>query len=420
MKNRVLIHSIVFSPDGVSTAYLYNDIASGLVQSGYDVVVLTTTPHYNVIPDEMIKQPLKRRLFGLYSISSFQGMKVIHIPLKKYKSTILRIISFVYWHVSSFFIGLFSIKFDLVISPSPPLTIGLVSAAMARLKGAKAIYNVQEIYPDLLINQGNIKSKSLVYLLKRLERIVYQSSAAVTTIDYGFYTKLLPRITDENKLKVIPNFVDTQLYRPFEVKSSQLPSEFPPKGDKFVMMYAGNIGYYQDWDPIISAAKALRNTSVEFWIIGEGVTKKDLQRQIETNGLVNIKLFDYQPRHLMPTLNNLADAHFIVINDRMQSEGFPSKVYSIMATAKPIIVVTGENAPLYEFLKDKSCALLVPSYERTGFTSATEHLMSNQVLAAELGNNGYKVIQKSYTKDAVIAQYVSLLESLNNRSGESE
>jgi colanic acid biosynthesis glycosyl transferase WcaI len=413
MKKRVLIHSIVFSPDGVSTAYLYNDIASGLIQRGFDVAVLTTTPHYNAVPEEKLKQLLHRRFFGLYSTSSFQGIKVIHIPLKKYKSTILRIISFVYWHISSFFVGLFSIKFDFVISPSPPLTIGLVSAAMARLKGAKAIYNVQEIYPDLLINLGNIKSKSIIFLLKQLERQVYQSSAAVTTIDYSFYTKLLPRFTDQNKLKVIPNFVDTQLYRPFEVKSCQLPSEFPSKGDKFVMMYAGNIGYYQDWGPVISAAKELGNTPVEFWIIGEGVTKKDLQRQIENNSIENIHLFDYQPRHLMPILNNIADAHFIIINNRMQNEGFPSKVYTIMATAKPMIVVTSENAPLYQFLKDKNCALLVPSHVKGGFTSATKSLMSNRTLAIKLGNNGYEVIQKSYTKDSVVEQYASLLAKLD-------
>lgn len=413
MKKRVLIHSIVFSPDGVSTAYLYNDIASGLMQRGYDVVVLTTTPHYNVIPEEIIKQPLNRRFFGLYRTSSYDGIKVIHIPLKKYRSTVLRIASFVYWHISSFFIGLFSIKFDFVISPSPPLTIGLVSAVMARLKGAKAIYNVQEIYPDLLINQGNIKSKLLIDLLMRLEKLVYTSSDAVTTIDLSFYTKLLPKFSHEKKLRIIPNFVDSQLYRPFEVQSSHLPSGFPPKGDKFVMMYAGNIGYYQDWDPVIKSAKALEETPIEFWIIGEGVTKKDLQRQIKTNGLENIRLFDYQPRHFMPALNNLADAHFIVINDRMQNEGFPSKIYTIMASAKPMIVVAGENSPLYEFLKDKNCALLVPSHEKDGFTKATENLMLNRGLASELGKNGYEVIQKSYTKESVVAQYTCLLESLN-------
>ena len=82
----VLIHSIVFSPDGVSTAYLYNDIALGLVENGFDVVVLTTTPHYNLIGSELIKQPITKKLNGIYFESSFNGIKVYHIPLKKYKN----------------------------------------------------------------------------------------------------------------------------------------------------------------------------------------------------------------------------------------------------------------------------------------------------------------------------------------------
>ena len=412
MKKRVLIHSIVFSPDGVSTAYLYNDIAEELMQRGYDVIVLTTTPHYNVIPEEMIKQPLNRGLFGLYSISSFHGIKVIHIPLKKYRSTILRIASFVYWHIFSFFVGLFSIKFDFVISPSPPLTIGLVSAAMARLKGAKAIYNVQEIYPDLLIKQGNIKSKFIIGLLMRLEKLVYHSSSAVTTIDFGFYTRLLPRFSLGSKLRVIPNFVDTQLYRPFEVVNCHALRGFPPKENKFIMMYAGNIGFYQDWEPVINAAKALEKTPVEFWIIGEGVTKKDLEKNIDINNLNNIKLFNYQPRQLMPILTNLADAHFIVANERIQDEGFPSKVYTIMACGKPIVAVVGEQSPLYKFLHDKGCAILVQTNKKQDFTIAIENLIGDPRLVKELGSNGYKVIQKSFTKEHVVAQYVDLLESL--------
>ena len=360
----------------------------------------------------MMKQPLHRRFFGLYRTSSFQGIKVIHIPLKKYKSTILRIISFVYWHVSSFFVGLFSIKFDFVISPSPPLTIGLVSAAMARLKGAKAIYNVQEIYPDLLINQGNIKSKFIIGLLKRLEKLVYHSSSAVTTIDFVFYTRLLPRFSVGSKLRVIPNFVDTQLYRPFEVENSQALRGFPPKENKFIMMYAGNIGFYQDWEPVINAAKALENTPAEFWIIGEGVTKKDLEKKIDLNNLNNIKLFNYQPRQLMPILTNLADAHFIVANERIQDEGFPSKVYTIMACGKPIVAVTGEQSPLYKFLHDKGCAILLQTRDKQDFTIAIENLIGDQRLVKELGSKGYKIIQKSYTKENVVAQYVDLLESL--------
>ena len=66
IRKKILIHSIVFSPDGVSTAYLYNDIAVGFKNAGYDVVVLTTTPHYNLIGSTLIKQPLKSKLCDYY------------------------------------------------------------------------------------------------------------------------------------------------------------------------------------------------------------------------------------------------------------------------------------------------------------------------------------------------------------------
>ena len=105
----VLIHSIVFSPDGVSTAYLYNDIALGLVDNGFEVIVLTTTPHYNLIDSEIEKQPLSKRIFGLFYESNFKGIQVYHIPLKKYKGTLKRLISFIHWHILSFILGV-SIK----------------------------------------------------------------------------------------------------------------------------------------------------------------------------------------------------------------------------------------------------------------------------------------------------------------------
>ena len=157
-RKKILIHSIVFSPDSVSTAYLYNDIAIGFRNAGYEVVVLTTTPHYNIIESALIKQPLKSKLFGIFYESDFNGIRVIHVPLKKYKSTSIRILSFIYWHFLSLIIGLSIKNLDFILSPSPPLSIGIVSILISKKNRAKFIYNVQEIYPDLLIKNGALKS----------------------------------------------------------------------------------------------------------------------------------------------------------------------------------------------------------------------------------------------------------------------
>ena len=408
---RVLIHSIVFSPDGVSTAYLYNDIALGLVDNGFDVVVLTTTPHYNLIESELEKQPLSKKLFGLYYISNFKGIVIFHIPLKKHKSTLKRIFSFIYWHIASFFLGLTINKIKFVLSPSPPISIGFISLLIAKIKGAKVIYNVQEIYPDLLINQGNLRSSLIISLLKKFEKFIYNNSDAVVTIDNIFYYTILPRFRDSGKLYIIPNFVDTDLYKPLKNQQS-LPEIFGKDNEKIKILYAGNIGFFQDWDPVLFAAKELLDENIEFWIIGEGVQKNFLEKKIQDLNLTNIRTFPYQSREILSIINNYADIHFISINKQMEQEGFPSKVYTIMACARPLIVITGEKTPLYIFLNGKNCAELVTNNRNVNFTEAIRKLAFDKELRVRLGNNGYEEIIKNYSKKVVVSKYANLLKSL--------
>ena len=411
LSKKILIHSIVFSPDGVSTAYLYNDIALGFKEAGYEVVVLTTTPHYNLIETALQKQSLNRKLFGLFYESDFDGIRVIHVPLKKYKSTIIRILSFIYWHFLSLIIGLSIKKVDFILSPSPPLSIGLVSILIAKKNRSKFIYNVQEIYPDLLINNGALKSKIIINSLKWLEKYVYNHTSAVITIDQKFYDQIVDRFNEKVKLKIIPNFVDTELYKPIS-KEVELPTPFKKDPYKVRLLYAGNIGFYQDWEPILFAAKKLKDTNIEFWIIGEGVKKEYLIKEVEKHNLTNIKILPYQDRELMPLINSFADIHFIAISKEMEQEGFPSKVYTIMACSKPMIVITGENTPLFNFLKPLNCSILISNNRYEEFVDSITKLANSKSKQEELAQNGYDIIQRYYTKEKVVAQYLNLFENL--------
>ena len=409
-KKRILIYSLVFSPDGVSTAYLYNDLALGFQKKGYEVCVLTTTPHFNLIEGALGKQPLQKRFLGLFYVSDFNGIKVFHIPLKKHKSTLLRMLSFIYWHKMSFIVGLFLKRPDVILTPSPPLTSGLLAILLAKLKGAKTIYNVQEIYPDLLINLGHLKNTFAIYFLKRLERFVYNSSNAVTTIDKQFYTIITPRIKQKSSLHIIPNFVDTDLY--VTESSTNLPEEFLGEPGYVNMLYAGNIGLAQEWDLVLNVAKEIRDESITIWIIGEGVKKEYVNSQIEKHNLSNIKLLPYQDRKYMPSINLFADFHFIAMDKSMENEGFPSKVYSIMASGRPIAVVSSENTPITSFLSETGTSLLVTDHSLSGFKDAVLKLAGDQDLRISLGANGRKIIEESYTKERVIDQYTDLFEQL--------
>lgn len=417
MRKKILIHSIVFSPDGVSTAYLYNDIALKFAESGYEIIVLTTTPHYNVLKDELVKQPLISKWGGIYYESNFHNMRVIHVPQKKFKSFFLRALGFLYWHLLSLILGLMQNNISLILSPSPPLTIGVINIIIGKIKGAKVIYNVQEIYPDFLINQGSIRFKPLLHLLKLMERFVYNKSNGVTTIDHIFYNTIEPRFKDPSKLQIIPNFVDTELFKPIPSANLWLDRIVFPENDKVLkVMYAGNIGHAQDWEPLIKISKNLLGYQIEFWVIGEGVMKNDLRYQIQLNNLHNIHLIDYQKREQMPSLISYADIHFIFMSPQMEGQGFPSKVYSIMACAKPLLVISGKDTPIHNFLKSADCAFLITE---TSLEEKCEQVVNilkdacmDKTTMKELGNNGYQLIEKEYSKKAVTKQYVSFADRI--------
>jgi glycosyltransferase involved in cell wall biosynthesis len=332
-------------------------------------------------------------------------------PLKKYKSTFKRIISFVYWHIASLILALSLKRINFILSPSPPLSIGFISLIISKIKGAKTVYNVQEIYPDLLINQGNLKSSVVINLLKKFEEFIYNNSDAVVAIDKIFYNTIFPRFRDARKLHIISNFVDTDLYKPLNCQQL-LPEIFGQYNKNIKILYAGNIGFFQDWEPVLYAAKELSDENIEFWIIGEGVQKSYLEKEVCNHHLTNVRIFPYQRRELIPIINNHADIHFISINKQMEQEGFPSKVYTIMACAKPMIVITGEKTPLYIFLKDKNCAELITNNRNINFTNSIRKLSNDEKLRKDLGMNGYNEIINNYSKEVIVSKYANLLNSL--------
>jgi colanic acid biosynthesis glycosyl transferase WcaI len=412
-KKRLLIHSIAFYPDGVSTAYLYNDIALALQKNDFEVVVLTTTPHYN-FTSSYKEFGIKAKYLGLIYESNYQGIRVVHIPLKKYKSTMLRICGFFYWHLMALFVGITIKRVHYILSPSPPLTIGLINLLIGFVNRAKTIYNVQEIYPDFLINHGQLKNKTIIWLLKKFELLVYNKSDAIVTIDSVFYGKIVDRFTDRKKLSVIPNFVDANLYQARSLNN--LPFEFRRKEGVFRLMYAGNIGYAQDWAPLVLLALKLKSDPLEFYIIGEGVMKEKLEREIKLKELTNVIVLPYQNRELLPLLNSSADAHFIFMDPKLDDQGFPSKVYSVMACSRPLIVTSKIGSSLNNFLKDKNCSWIVSDEiledKVDNLIIGVKQLMTNLHYCQELGENGRKVIEREYAKEIVVDQYFKLIKDL--------
>lgn len=409
MKRRVLIHSIAFNPDGVSTGYLYSDIASALKEAGHDVIVLTTTPHFNRVKAQLDRQPLKWTVPGFLKKSEYKGIPVYHVPQKKFKSTILRLFGFVYWHIVSFFTALTFKNIDVILSPSPPLTIGILNLWLGKIKGAKVIYNVQEVYPDILGKDSGV----IFNVLSRMERTVYNKSAAITTIDDIFYNTIVGRFKDPNKLHIIPNFVDTDIYRPTN-DTSHLDKTIFINNDHLKLLYAGNIGMAQEWDTLIEVARRTKGQPIDYYVIGEGVMRGYVGDKIKEHGLDNVRLLPYQPRELMPEIIAFSDIQYIFMEPKIAAQGFPSKVYTIMASAKPLLVCSPDNTPIVNFLDGLGCAKIITASDVNAKADEICRWLDsvNTALLKDMGSKGIAEINSKYSKDIVTQQYCDLINQI--------
>lgn len=401
-KPRLLIHSLIFPPDQVSTAYLYGDIAQGFIDEGWDVEVFTTTPHYNFEKD--FSKQSKRRF--LHFETDFHGARVVHIPQKKSNSGLTRGLYLLWFHFTFFIRAFFGRSFDVILSPSPPPTIGLINGLIAKLKGVKAVYNVQEIYPDILLKARAKMPLLLMVLLRWAERKTYQWNSKVVTIDEQFAEVIRPRI-DNYKLEVIPNFVDTRLYCPQPyLRNTRLDFN-----GKFLVVYLGNLGKVQDWETLLNCAKKLiAYEKIQFLLIGGGSEYKNLKRC--SKSLPNLDVWSYQEREMVPQIIARSNLHVISMDEASDYDGLPSKVLTILSSGKPILLASDMGTPVSRVVTNSGNGIRVDRGDAKS--------MAREIIAISEGerseeldhSNGRRYILNSFSKEVVIGRYEKLLQQL--------
>ncbi len=414
---RVLLHSLTFSPDAVSTSYLMTDLARQLHRLGHRVTVLTTTPHYNLDRAALARQPMRKRWLGLLYQSTCEGIPVWHVKIPmKGRRVLTRVFDYVYFHALSVLVGSVLLgRQDLVLSPSPPLTIGVVGWLLALRSGAPCVYNIQELYPDFAVNQGLVRNRLLIRMLRWLERFVYARSAAVVPISEWFARIVRERGIPQEKLVVIPNSVDTALYRPME-RDSAFARDHGLTGS-FVVLYGGNIGLSQDWESFLAAAGELSELPILFVVVGGGVREKWLAEECGRRNLRNVRLLGYMPRERMPEINASCDICTIPMKSTTTTDTFPSKIYTIMASGRSVIVQADADSELQWLVSHAQSGRVVPPDDARAYTDAVLRAYNERSLLDEEGRRARAFVEKEYSTEAVGRKYDALIKQLVGTNG---
>ena len=398
---KLLIHSLTFPPDQVSTAYLYGDIARKFVSEGWEVEVFTTVPHYNY--SQNFRVISKRGLFT--RTTEYHGIKVRHFYQRKSVPKFARAVLLLSFHFAFTVRAFIGANYSVVLTPSPPLTAGFLSGLAAQIRGAKAVYNIQEIYPDIMLKTGASIPSFVWKLLKWIEKKTYDWSTKVVTIDPVFAEALSNRMPI-NKLEVIPNFVDVELYRP----NPYISNDDLDFDGKFVVAYFGNLGAVQDWGALFKAMDYLSDQSdIMLLLVGGGSEYDRLVRLATARN--NITVMPYQARERIPVLMSRSDLHVISMNEASDFDGLPSKVLTILSSGKPILAATSSDTPLARLISKCGNGVRVDRGDSESIAREIDAIYNGHNNA--LSNiAGREFVVTNYSKEVITSRYVSLVSKL--------
>lgn len=333
-----------FPPETGAPQIRVYEVSKELLAQGHDIQVVTAFPHH---PHGIIPEEYKGKKYELEKWDGIPVHRTWIYPSKKgtfYK----RLVSYFSFTFSSFYGLLKSGKVDVIIVNSPPIFLGLTGLISAKLKGAKFVFNVADVWPESAVKLGLVKNKFFIKLAEILESFLYKHSWKIATATDGIRSYIINHSQPEDKVFVLPNGVNTNFFQPRE-KDAEYVEKFNLQ-NKFVFSYGGNLGYAQGLEYILHAAKNMQEMvpNAFFLIAGAGPEEEKLHQLAEELGLTNIAFLGHLPLTEMPKLFSVTDVSIVPLRDIQLFEGArPSKIFPAASSGVPVLYCgKGESAEI--------------------------------------------------------------------------
>ncbi len=395
-----------FAPDTAPTGEVITRIVDEFIAAGRRIHIVTALPWYRT---HAIEEGWTGRLIRRERTAWGSIIRVHPFPGKSKSNLLRRAIGFAGFSaiagLCTLFAGGIHRRPAAIISMSPPLTLGLTGWLAARLRFTTAIFNIQDVFPDAAIETGAITNKRIISVARWLERVSYERSDAVVVLSEDLrdnvVVKVSPRHVD--KITVIPNFVDADRIVPMD-RMTPYRRELNI-GNELVVMYAGNVGYSQSLTMLLHAAKQMPN--ITFVINGDGAARADLEQQAA--GLTNIRFAGYQPRDRVGEVLASGDIHVVPLRTGLGAVSVPSKTYSILAAARPVVAAIDPGTEVTRILEHSGAGVSVAPDDEDVFTAALQSMVANIDVAREQGRKGRQWVETHVSPAAVAQSYLSLI-----------
>lgn len=402
---RILYISQYFPPEmGAPSARVY-ELSKRWVQRGQQVTVLTGFPHH---PTGNIPSHYKQHIFKRETTDGIKVVRTYVFPAAN-KGFLKRIASYLSFMFSSIFLGTWNVgKPDLIIATSPQFFVAIAGYIISKIKHRPFVLEIRDFWPESIIQLGQLKNKIILNILKMIELFLYQHAKLIVVVADSSVSILNNKGIPSSKIIVIKNGVDLEL---FDARKRNTDLKNKLKLDnKFIVSYIGTLGLSHALDQVIHSASILRNQSdIHFLFIGEGAEKNNLLTLAKENGLSNITFLDQIDKQNLPYYYSLSDVVLVTLRKlELFSCVIPSKIFEIMAMAKPILLsVDGEARKLV--IDEANAGIFVEPENSREMAQKILELYSNQKWRQKLGENGLNFVQLNYNRIHLADKYLDYL-----------
>jgi colanic acid biosynthesis glycosyl transferase WcaI len=395
-----------FAPDTAPTGAVITRIVAELAAQGHEVHVVTALPWYR---EHRVEIEWQGRWIRRDDTSWGSITRVHPFPGSDKSNLVRRVLGFAGFSALALLEGVRGGRVDAVLAMSPPLTNGVIGWLMSVVRRAPLVFNIQDVFPDAAIETGAITNARVIGAARWLERFSYERSAAVTVLSDDLRDNVATKMRRAQRVRVIPNFVLTDEIRPLD-RHTRYRTELGI-GDEPVVLYAGNVGFSQSLDLVLHAARELPH--VTFVINGDGSARAALQAQAAD--VANVRFAGYQPFERLPEVLATGDVHVVALKAGLGRVSVPSKTYSILAAARPILAAIDAGTEVPRILEQSGAGVVVAPDDPDAFVAALRDLLGDPERLARMGRLGRAWVEHAASPAAVGLAYEQLFSEVSAR-----
>ena len=406
---RVLYFHQHFSTPSGSTGTRSYEFAKRLIQRGHDVTIVCGT--YKGGDTGIMAPFVAGRREG-----EIDGVKVIefHYPYSNNDGLLRRTSTFFKYALRSILV-LWQEPYDLVFATSTPLTAGIPGIFARWFRGKPFVFEVRDLWPELPRAMGVIKNPVLLWLMEVLEWLSYHSANHIIGLSPGIEKGIESRGVKKNKIVMIPNGCDLELFNPSGGGSSPL-AEFV-QSDYFAV-FAGAHGLANGLDQLLDVAselKKLDRSDISLLFVGEGSLKSELIREAKMRGLDNCAFLDPVSKIELANIFRVADIGLMVLANvpAFYYGTSPNKFFDYISSGLPVI----NNYPgwLAELIEESSCGAALAPGNAKQFAGKIIEICDDDVVRAAMATSARGLAESSFSRRQLSDNFVDVLERVNTR-----